>query len=159
MIRSLNETQKAVFDRIRKWCLDKVMGKNPEPLHVFVTGGAGTGKSHLIRAIQYEAGRLLSTLCDRPDAVCILLTAPTGIAAYNLDAVTIHHTLSIGKQVSLPYIPLGEDKLNSLRAQLSHLQILIIDEISMVDHNLFFYVHGQLRQVKQAIIPRLVKLV
>ncbi|XP_030019133.1 uncharacterized protein LOC115439438 [Sphaeramia orbicularis] len=150
LIHSLNDTQKAVFDRIRKWCLDKVMGKNPEPLHVFVTGGAGTGKSHLIRAIQYEAGRLLSTLCDQPDAISVLLTAPTGVAAYNLSAVTIHHALSIGKQVSLPYIPLGEDKLNSLRAQLSHLQILIIDEISMVDHNLLAYVHCRLRQIKQS---------
>ncbi|XP_029934951.1 uncharacterized protein LOC115378676 [Myripristis murdjan] len=149
LIRSLNETQLAVFYKVRQWCLQKVMGKNPEPLHVFVTGGAGTGKSHLIRAIEYEAGRLLSTLCDQPDDICVLLTAPTGIAAYNLNAATIHHTLSIGKQASLPYTPLGEDKLNSLRAKLSQVQILIIDEISMVDHNVLAYVHGRLRQVKQ----------
>uniref|UniRef100_A0A667ZG45 ATP-dependent DNA helicase n=1 Tax=Myripristis murdjan TaxID=586833 RepID=A0A667ZG45_9TELE len=149
LIRSLNETQLAVFYKVRQWCLQKVMGKNPEPLRVFVTGGAGTGKSHLIRAIEYEAGRLLSTLCDQPDDICVLLTAPTGIAAYNLNAATIHHTLSIGKQASLPYTPLGEDKLNSLRAKLSQVQILIIDEISMVDHNVLAYVHGRLRQVKQ----------
>ena len=30
-----------------------------------------------------------------------------------------------------------------------HLQILVIDEISMVDHNLLAYVHGRLRQIKQ----------
>ncbi|XP_029933202.1 uncharacterized protein LOC115377530, partial [Myripristis murdjan] len=149
LVRSLNETQLAVFYKVRQWCLQKVMGKNPEPLRVFVTGGAGTGKSHLIRAIQYEAARLLSTLCDQPDDICVLLTAPTGIAAYNLNAATIHHTLSIGKQASLPYTPLGEDKLNSLRAKLSHLQILIIDEISMVNHNLLAYIHGRLRQIKQ----------
>ncbi|XP_029933198.1 uncharacterized protein LOC115377526 [Myripristis murdjan] len=149
LIRSLNETQLAVFYKVRQWCLQKVMGKNPEPLRVFVTGGAGTGKSHLIRAIQYEAGRLLSTLCDQPDDICVLITAPTGIAAYNLNAATIHHTLSIGKQAGLPYTPLGEDKLNSLRAKLSHLQILIIDEISMVNHNLLAYIHGRLRQIKQ----------
>ncbi len=149
LVRSLNETQMAVFYKVRQWCLQKVMGKNPEPLHVFVTGGAGTGKSHLIRAIQYEAGRLLSTVCHQPDDICVLLTAPTGIAAYNLNAATIHHTLSIGKHASLPYTPLGEDKLNSLRAKLSHLQILIIDEISMVDHNLLANVHGRLRQIKQ----------
>ncbi|XP_029931521.1 uncharacterized protein LOC115376171 [Myripristis murdjan] len=149
LIRSLNETQLAVFYKVRQWCLQKVMGKNPEPLRVFVTGGAGTGKSHLIKAIEYEAGRLLSTLCDQPDDICVLLTAPTGIAAYNLNAATIHHTLSIGKQASLPYTPLGEDKLNSLRAKLSQVQILIIDEISMVDHNVLAYVHGRLRQVKQ----------
>ncbi|XP_072768833.1 uncharacterized protein [Nerophis lumbriciformis] len=148
LVHSLNETQRSIFDRIRKWCLQKVMGKTPEPFHVFVTGGAGTGKSHLIRAIQYEAGRLLSRLYQ-PDETCVLLTAPTGIAAYSLHAATIHHTFSIGMQVSLPYIPLGEDKINSLRAQFGHLQILIIDEISMVDHHLLAYVHGRLRQIKQ----------
>nr|XP_061819798.1 uncharacterized protein LOC133608527 isoform X1 [Nerophis lumbriciformis] len=148
LVHSLNETQRSIFDRIRKWCLEKVMGKTPEPFHVFVTGGAGTGKSHLIRAIQYEAGRLLSRLYQ-PDETCVLLTAPTGIAAYSLHAATIHHTFSIGMQVSLPYIPLGEDKINSLRAQFGHLQILIIDEISMVDHHLLAYVHGRLRQIKQ----------
>lgn len=66
-----------------------------------------------------------------------------------LNAATIHHTFSIGTHASLPYIPLGEDKLNSLRAKFSRLQIVIIDEISMVDHNLLAYVHGRLRQVKQ----------
>ena len=149
LVRSLNKTQMAVFYRVREWCLQKVMGKDPEPLHLFLTGGAGTGKSHLVRAIQYEAQRLLSTTCDQPDQLCILLTAPTGIAAYNLNAATVHHTLNIGTHCSLPYIPLGEDKLNCLRAKFSHLQILIIDEISMVDHILLAYLHGRLRQIKQ----------
>ncbi|XP_042269742.1 uncharacterized protein LOC121898666 isoform X1 [Thunnus maccoyii] len=149
LIRSLNETQLAVFYQIRQWCLEKVLGKNPDPFHIFITGGAGTGKSHLIKAIQYEAMRLLSTVCRHPDNISVLLTAPTGIAAYNLHASTIHHTFSIGKDVGLPYTPLGEEKVNSLRAKYSDLQILIVDEISMVDHRLLSYIHGRLRQIKQ----------
>ncbi|XP_034537730.1 uncharacterized protein LOC117811513 isoform X3 [Notolabrus celidotus] len=149
LVRSLNETQLSVFYQIRQWCLDRVDGKKPGPLHVFVTGGAGTGKSHLIRAIQYEAMRLLSPACRHPDNTCVLLTAPTGIAAYNLHAATIHSTFSIGVDVRLPYTPLGEEKINSLRAKLCDLQILIIDEISMVDHRLLAYIHGRLRQIKQ----------
>ncbi len=148
-IRSLNETQMSIFYQVRQWCLDQVAGKKPEPLHVFITCGAGTGKSHLIKAIQYEAGRLLSTVSRHPDSVSVLLTAPTGIAAYHLNAATIHNTFSIGKDVRLPYTPLGEERLNSLRAKFSDLQILIIDEISMVDHNLLAYIHGRLRQIKQ----------
>ncbi|XP_034553964.1 uncharacterized protein LOC117823040 isoform X1 [Notolabrus celidotus] len=149
LVRSLNETQLSVFYQIRQWCLDRINGKKPGPLHVFVTGGAGTGKSHLIRAIQYEAMRLLSPTCRHPDNTCVLLTAPTGIAAYNLHAATIHSTFSIGVDVRLPYTPLGEEKINSLRAKLCDLQILIIDEISMVDHRLLAYIHGRLRQIKQ----------
>nr|XP_057929526.1 uncharacterized protein LOC131129730 [Doryrhamphus excisus] len=150
LIRSLNNTQMDIFYKIRQWCLDKVGGRKPEPLHLFITGGAGTGKSHLIKAIQYEATRLLSTMCRQPDNISVCLAAPTGIAAYNLNATTIHSTLSIGKDTRLPYTPLGEETVNSLRAKFADLQILIIDEISIVDHKLLTYIHGgRLRQIKQ----------
>uniref|UniRef100_A0A9J8ADG0 ATP-dependent DNA helicase n=1 Tax=Cyprinus carpio carpio TaxID=630221 RepID=A0A9J8ADG0_CYPCA len=149
LIRSLNKTQISVFYKIRQWCLSKIRGKNPKPFHVFITGGAGTGKSHLIKAIQYEATRLLSQIALYPDDVSVVLTAPTGIAAFQLKASTIHHTFSIGTDVKLPYTHLGEEKLNSLRAKFHGLQILIIDEISMVDHKLLAYIHGRLRQIKQ----------
>ncbi|XP_078795313.1 uncharacterized protein LOC144988623 isoform X2 [Oryzias latipes] len=149
LISSLNELQLSTFLLVREWCLQKVSGQNPDPLHMFVTGGAGTGKSHLIRAIHYEATRLLSPLCLQPDAMSVLLTAPTGIAAYSLKAATIHTTFGIGTEFRLPYSPLGEEKLNSMRVKYHDLQILIIDEISMVDHKLLTYIHGRLRQIKQ----------
>ncbi|XP_055084859.1 uncharacterized protein LOC117386041 [Periophthalmus magnuspinnatus] len=150
LVKTLNEQQLSIFYKVRQWCLDKVAGNNPEPLHVFITGGAGTGKSHLIRAIQYEASRLFAPICHSPDNVSVLLTAPTGIAAYNLQAATIHTTFSIGTNVSLPYTPLGEEKINTLRVKYMDLQIVIIDEVSMVDKKLFTYIHGRLRQIKQS---------
>uniref|UniRef100_A0A8D3EBL6 ATP-dependent DNA helicase n=1 Tax=Scophthalmus maximus TaxID=52904 RepID=A0A8D3EBL6_SCOMX len=149
LLRTLNDKQLSVFYQIRQWCLDKIQGKTPPPFHVFLTGGAGTGKSHLIKAVSYEANRLLSELSHHPDDICVLLTAPTGIAAYNLHASTVHHALSIGIDTKLPYTPLGEEKLNTLRATLGRLHILVIDEISMVDHKLLMYIHGRLRQIKQ----------
>ncbi|XP_058495553.1 ATP-dependent DNA helicase PIF1-like [Solea solea] len=150
LVRSLNDTQMRVFYQIRQWCLNKVSGKHPPPLHVFITGGAGTGKSNLIKAIQYESIWLLSPLCSHPDNVSVLITAPTGFAAYNLNAATIHHTFSIGVDIHLPYTPLGEEKINSLRTKFSDLQMLIIEEISMVNHNLLAYIHGRLCQMKQS---------
>ncbi len=150
IMRSLNELQSQVFYKIQQWCLDKVNGKNPAPFHVFISGGAGTGKSHLIKAVYYEATRLLARMSHYPDDVHVLLTAPTGVAAYNINATTIHHSFAICNNVSLPYQPLKEEKVNTLRASLKDLQILIIDEISMVDHKLLTYIHGRLRQIKQS---------
>lgn len=118
--------------------------------------------SHLIKAIQYEAMRLLSPICLHPDNtyVLLLLTAPTGIAAYNLHAATIHNTFHIGTNIKLPYTPLGEDKLNTLRVKYSSLQILIIDEISMLTINyshIFTVDYDKLN--KQVTSPHLVMLV
>ncbi|XP_035258455.1 uncharacterized protein LOC118219420 [Anguilla anguilla] len=149
LLRSLNEKQLQLFYKIRHWCLQKLNNENPDPFYVFITGGAGTGKSHLIKAINYEASRILSQLSENPDDTHVLLTAPTGVAAYNIDAATIHNCFSIGIDVSLPYQPLAEEKINTLRAKLNKIQIVIIDEISMVDHKLLTYIHGRLRQIKQ----------
>ncbi|XP_052393335.1 uncharacterized protein LOC127941915 isoform X1 [Carassius gibelio] len=149
LLRSLNAQQSAIFYKVRKWCLEKLLGENPEPFHLFVTGGAGTGKSHLIKAIYYESSRLLSQLSENPDDRSVILTASTGVASFQIGASTIHNTFSIGANVKLPYQPLSDDKINSLRAKLGGLQILIIDEVSMVDHHLLSYVHGRLRQIKQ----------
>ncbi|XP_039509525.1 uncharacterized protein LOC120464209 [Pimephales promelas] len=149
LLRSLNEEQSAVFYKVQKWCLQKILGENPEPFRLFLTGGAGTGKSHLIKAIQYESSRLLSQLSENPDDITVLLTASTGVASFNIGASTIHNKFLIGANVRLPYQPLSDDKMNSLRTKLGNLQILIIDEVSMVDHRLLSYIHGRLRQIKQ----------
>ncbi|XP_070540155.1 uncharacterized protein [Ptychodera flava] len=149
LLRSLNSTQREIFYKVRQWCLNKVNGKSVEAFHMFLTGGAGTGKSHLIKAVYYEATRILARILPNPDDVSVLLTAPTGVAAFNINANTIHSTFSIAIDAQLPYQPLGEEKINTLRSKLSSLQILIIDEISMVDKKLLGYVHGRLRQIKQ----------
>ncbi|XP_063049297.1 uncharacterized protein LOC134443443 [Engraulis encrasicolus] len=148
LLRSLNEEQSAVFYAVRHWCLQKRFGKNPEPLRLFLTGGAGVGKSHLIKAIHYESTRLLQD-DEHPDELPVILTAPTGVAAYNIRASTIHNTFSINANATLPYQPLGDEKVNCLRNKMRNLQILIIDEISMVDHKLLSYISGRLRQIKQ----------
>ena len=44
--------------------------------------------------------------------------------------------------------PLTQDKLNTLRTKLSNLQLLIIDEISMVGSNMLLQIHKRLQQLK-----------
>ncbi|XP_063446963.1 uncharacterized protein LOC134726488 [Mytilus trossulus] len=149
LLRGLNMKQRRIFYKVREWCNLKANGKNPPPFHVFVTGGAGTGKSHLIKCLHYETTRILARCSPSPDDLTVLLTAPTGTAAFNINGLTIHHALSIFKTLTVDKAMLGEDKLNTLRSKLENLQILIIDEVSMVNKRLLFFIHERLRQIKK----------
>ncbi|XP_077972734.1 uncharacterized protein LOC144427420 [Styela clava] len=150
ILRSLNEMQTEVFYAIRQWCVKKANGKNPDPFHLFISGGAGTGKSHLVKAIYYETSKVLANRAEDISQILVLLTASTGVAAYNIKATTIHSTFSIPVQATIPYRPLAEEKLNTLKCRYENLELLIIDEISMVDYKLLSYIHGRLRQIKSA---------
>nr|XP_034326027.1 uncharacterized protein LOC105328140 [Crassostrea gigas] len=153
VLQNLNETQREIFYMIRDWCLAKITGENCEPLHLFVTGGAGTGKSHLIKAIHYEASRLLSRIMPDPEKISVVLGAFTGTAAFNIGGNTLHHLFSLTKYLPLPYAPLGEQSLSELRMKIGDLHILIIDEISMVYKKLLYYIHERLVQIKKCREP------
>ncbi|XP_071153509.1 uncharacterized protein [Mytilus edulis] len=149
-IQQLNTEQRGIFYRIRQWCIDKVNSKDPEPFRVFINGGAGTGKSHLIKCIYYEMNKILSPHSANPDDIVVLLTAPTATAAYNIGGTTLHQAFSLPKSLHLPYIYLRDDAINKLRSKLQNLSILIIDEISMVGQPVLLYISERLRQIKQS---------
>ncbi|XP_062573991.1 uncharacterized protein LOC134235839 [Saccostrea cucullata] len=153
VLQNLNKAQTEIFYLLREWCLAKINGEKCEPLHLFVTGGAGTGKSHLIKAIHYEASHLLSRIMPEPERVSVLLSAFTGTAAFNIGGNTLHHLFSLTKYLPLPYEPLGEQSLSEMRVKIGDLQILIIDEASMVYKKLLYYVHERLVQIKKCKDP------
>jgi pantothenate kinase-related protein Tda10 len=58
------------------------------PLHLFITGGAGNGKSYLTKLI-YE---YINRGSNNPTST-VLLLAPTGLAASNIHGCTIQCTV------------------------------------------------------------------
>ena len=82
-----------------------------------------------------------------PDDTKVLLTAPTGKAAFNIQGCTIHSTFLIPANQRLEYKQLDQSRLNTLRSKLRHVKLLIIDEISMVGANMFNFINQRLQDV------------
>ena len=113
--------------------------------NVFLTGSAGTGKTHLLN--QY-----INYLKERE--MDLAITAPTGIAASHINGMTIHSFFGIGIRENV-----DEHFLDSLiqkeflHKRLKKLKVLIIDEISMVSPLLFDSIDKILRAFKYSDEP------
>src|SRR5690242_9207444 len=94
--------------------------------HVFITGQAGTGKTTLLDEFRKMTHRN------------IIVLAPTGVAAANIGGRTIHSFCGIGPSSS----PTKINKLNPNdphKEVVKHLDLVIIDEASMVRADLLDY--------------------
>ena len=154
LIQSLNDHQRTIFDTVytRAKCFVKNLSSdNPKelsPLYLFITGGAGTGKSHLIKTIHAALSKTLSYRSNCIDKPYVLLLAPTGVAAININGNTIHSALGIPVETRGLTVPKLPDKRRcNLRMELSEVKAIIIDEISMVSNILLLYVHQRLLEV------------
>ena len=109
---------------------------------IFLTGKAGTGKTTLLRRLQAE--------CPKQTVV----VAPTGVAAINAEGVTIHSLFQLPPQLFLPTpaarkqlfaeMQLRQAKLRLLR----NMELLVIDEVSMVRADLLDTIDAVLRHVR-----------
>ncbi len=109
--------------------------------NVFVTGPAGSGKTHLIN-------RYIAYL--RAQDIDIGITASTGIAATHMGGVTIHSWAGIGIAAELSEYDL-ENMLEKeyLFKRFARAKVLIIDEVSMLHHFRLNLVDRVLKAVKQ----------
>ena len=109
LLQAMNTTQKQIFYHIREWCIkNKNSDANLKPFRLFVTGGGGVGKSHLIKCV-YGACTKILRRSESPGDVTVLLLAPTGTAAHNINGQTIHSVFKIPPEQSYQYQPLSCD--------------------------------------------------
>ena len=67
------------------------MGKNQEGYRIFLSGPGGTGKSHVVHVIQRDMSHFFKhTVRPDDDQPIVLITAPTGSAAFQICGSTIH---------------------------------------------------------------------
>ena len=149
LVRNLNLKQTEFFIHVMHWIKTK-----DESLYTFLSGGAGVGKSVLVKAL-YQA--LHRFLCagegENPDDIRILLCAPTGKAAFNINGCTIHSAFKIPASQGFTYKPLDSDSLNTLRVKYKNLSVLMIDEVSMVGHGMLNFISERLKQIKNSNKP------
>ncbi|XP_057305688.1 ATP-dependent DNA helicase PIF1-like isoform X1 [Hydractinia symbiolongicarpus] len=118
----------------QKLALESVKnGKN-----VFITGSAGVGKSYLLNRIIKSLPR------------SIHVTASTGVAACNIGGTTLHSFAGIGlgdKDADVLARTILKYK-HEVRQRWQNCKVLVIDEISMIDGNLFTKVDEVARAVR-----------
>lgn len=102
-------------------------------LNVFLTGKAGTGKSFLVDHF----------VAKHPEKN-IVKCAPTGVAALNIEGVTIHRTFGVPLGVLDHHgVCSSPEKLDVLKKA----DVILIDEISMCRIDVFEYVIRSLNRV------------
>ena len=152
VVSGLNAEQRVVFDRCATYFQQHALATRstlqpPDPFHIFLHGGPGTGKTYLSNAIVQAAQRA---------GYAVSCIAPTGIAAAGLPAGrTVHNFLGIGvlgREAQLHILDAPKDaRVAQFRQEhdADRLRLLIIDEIS----NLHPYLFGQLESQLQSLIP------
>jgi GTPase SAR1 family protein len=123
--------------------------------HIFLTGKAGTGKTTFLHQLKLKSPKRM------------VVVAPTGVAAINAGGVTIH---SFFQMPFGPYLPVeskednsgneirtpseGFQKFNREKiAIIKSLDLLVIDEISMVRADLLDGIDDVLRRYKDRSKP------
>ncbi|WP_319407794.1 helix-turn-helix domain-containing protein [uncultured Desulfosarcina sp.] len=108
--------------------------------HIFLTGKAGTGKTTFLQSLKKNSLKRLA------------VTAPTGVAAINAGGVTLHSFFQLpfgpfvpGSETNRSQYRFSNDKIGIIKS----LDLLIIDEISMVRADLLDGVDSVLRRFRR----------
>ena len=152
LVSSLNEQQRVPFDRVVRYTRElhqykmKRRDEPPEAFQIFITGGAGTGKSHVIRSIKEHLER---SVLGGPDKHACMLMAPTGVAAFNIGGLTIHRAMQLQVEHGrvARQLPLSALALHDLSTLWNGVHTIIIDEVSMVSYQILKSIHSRLCEI------------
>ena len=154
LVQSLNPDQARVYEQVKSHLEHQLKHEKKEchctdlqPLHMFVSGVGGMGKSFFIKTVRALVSKLWG---DETRSTLCAVTAPTGLAAFNVGGVTIDRLLQLpieheGRGAG--YWKLAEETLKIMQTSLSKLKLLIIDEVSMVSSLNLAYIHLRLDKI------------
>ncbi|KAK3086403.1 hypothetical protein FSP39_017935 [Pinctada imbricata] len=154
LVRSLNDKQRILFDYMYDWATRTRLASDdnsvPQPFYIFLSGGGGVGKTHLVNTIYEGLVRALRKPGQDPDKPTVLMTASTGKAASNINGTTLHSAFSLPvkeKMRTLQFKTLSLEKLNTMRCKYANLKVIIADEISMFGATSLEHLHLTLQDI------------
>jgi len=107
---------------------------------VFISGPAGTGKSHVSKFI-------IQSLQEQNKKVSP--TAPTGVAAINVGGSTLHAFFGIGLGIgSVSTLVRKIKKKNAVVQRINETDVLLVDEVSMLSCDLLETLDGVARSIR-----------
>ena len=125
--------------------------RNPVAPLLMVHGGAGSGKSTVIKVMYQYLHNMLRKDGDNPDCPYVILSAFTGAAASNINGQTLHTLFSFN--FGAGYQSLSDKNRDLKRNLYKNLKVLIIDEISLVDADMLYKIDLRLREITQRDMP------
>ena len=148
----LDKEQRMVLDIAVNFAKNIVKGRCqmncvPKAPLLIVQGGAGTGKSTVIDAISQQVEKILRTSGDNPLCPYIIRAAFTGTAAANIMGQTLHNAFSFN--FGNEFLTLGDKARDQRRSLLENLQLVIIDEYSMIKSDMLYQLDLRLKELKQ----------
>ena len=154
MCSQLNEGQQNLFNFIMKYAIKCMFNERsdldmPDPFDMFLSGGAGVGKSVLANLITEFLKKTLKYAgqnCE--DHPSVVITASTGKAVSNINGTTLHSTFSLPvREGSFNQGKLGNERTHELQIKYKHLKLLLIDEISMIGKETFEDLNKNLQKI------------
>ena len=144
--KNLSENQKNIVNNILE---------NPHK-NFCILGSAGTGKSVLIKYLY----KVLAEKIKRNDNITnVRVVTPTGLAASNIRGKVIHSAFGIKPNDVVSYMKSNKNVKKIIKkisadkpeiySSLENIEILIIDEISMIEGRLFMLMDAMLKIIKK----------
>ena len=75
----------------------------------------------------------------------MLILAPTGVASVNVNGTTVYSTFGLPHRGKL--FPLDRNTLAALRNKYTEVELIILDEISMVSKKVFYQIHRRIIEI------------
>ena len=125
-------------------------GQSHQGFKIFFNGAGGTGKSHVIKLIWCDVIYFLQqTMNVDPDQPLVLLTTPTGLAAFNIGGITLHFAFLLNSDNNSSEVVHWKKK-STLQMKLNNTALCVRDEVSMVCLSTFNCICSTLKKITQS---------